>query len=403
MAENNEQEFSTNKKVKMLATAVYDNCPYLKKAHSYIPESQMEGKKYGNQYTVYIPDPGKTRIAKASDGKAGLAAQIDKVNEVEYVIETKAGLNDCELTQWNKMGDIESFKKEIANPRGVSVARKVEKEAIDSTIWRAAQAVIFDDIDLDAIGEASAGLDNAGAAGDKVTFLNPTVGAKLSKKALGAFNQQDIAKDLYRDKFLGRYAESSVVTESYMPTVIANSGRTASITLVAVTDGTGTIGFKPVKEITGTAKAGDVFKLDGLKLVDKSGVQTDNDYFVIVGPDGTIPELRIEVEGKSCNNANAWMPSATEAGSKSLTYALENGAKYSVAQTRLEAAVGFDSYKFNELPGSKMTEESTEGMTVQVFEGGDINNFSSVVRIVVPFAAGLPEVRDAVLSYIKIG
>ena len=112
---------------------------------------------------------------------------------------------------------------------------------------------------------------------------------------------------------------------------------------------------------------------------------------------------RIELEGKSCNNANAWMPSATEAGSKNLTYALENGAKYSVGQTRLEAAVGFDSYKFDELPGSRMTEESTEGMTVQVFEGGDINNFSSVVRIVVPFAAGLPEVRDAVLSYIKIG
>lgn len=403
MAENNEQEFSTNKKVKMLATAVYDNCPYLKKAHSYIPESQMEGKKYGNQYTVYIPDPGKTRIAKASDGKAGLAAQIDKVNEVEYVIETKAGLNDCELTQWNKMGDIESFKKEIANPRGVSVARSVEKEAIDSTIWRAAQAVIFDEIDLDAIGEASAGLDNAGAAGDKVTFLNPTVGAKLSKKALGAFNQQDIAKDLYRDKFLGRYAESSVVTESYMPTVIANSGRTASITLVAVTDATGTIGFKPVKEISGTAKAGDVFTLEGLKLVDKSGVQTDNDYFIIVGEDGSIPELRIEVEGKSCNNANAWVASSVTAGSKDLTYALEDGAKYSVAQTRLEAAVGFDSYKFNELPGSRMTEESTEGMTVQVFEGGDINNFSSVVRIVVPFAAGLPEVRDSVLSYIKVG
>ena len=33
----NDQTFSNNKKVKMIATAVYANCPYLKKAHSYFP------------------------------------------------------------------------------------------------------------------------------------------------------------------------------------------------------------------------------------------------------------------------------------------------------------------------------------------------------------------------------
>ena len=113
MAMENEQEFSLNKKTKMIATEVFDKTPYIKKAHSYIPQSQLEGKKYGNVYTVYIPDPGKTRIAKASSGKDGLEAKIDPIQEVEYVIETKAGLNDCELTEWNKLGDVESFKNEV--------------------------------------------------------------------------------------------------------------------------------------------------------------------------------------------------------------------------------------------------------------------------------------------------
>jgi hypothetical protein len=402
MAMENEQEFSLNKKTKMIATEIFDKTPYIKKAHSYIPQSQLEGKKYGNVYTVYIPDPGKTRIAKASSGKDGLEAKIDPIQEVEYVIETKAGLNDCELTEWNKLGDVESFKNEIVKVRGVNVARSIEKEAIESTIWRSAQVGYIGELDLDAIGLGSAGLDEASVAGDKVTFIAPKLGAKLAKKALGAFNQQDIARDLYRDKYLGTYAESAVVTESFMPTVTANSAHTASIKLVAVTDATGTIGFKPVSSITGTATAGDVFKLDGLKLVDVNGIQTEQDYFVVVGKDGEIPEIRIEIEGKSCNNANAWMPASTTAGDKSLTYALENGKKYAVVQTRTQSALGFDAYEFGEIPGTKMAKETYDGLTVQCYEGGNLGNFSSLVRIVVPFAAGIPDPRTTVLSYVEV-
>lgn len=397
----NDQTFSNNKKVKMIATAVYANCPYLKKAHSYIPQSEMENKKYGGSYTVYIPDPGKTRIAKSSAGKAGLTADIDPINEVEYEIELKAGLNDCELTQWNKLNDVEDFKKQIAIPRGKSLARSVEKEAIDSTIWRAAQAVVGV-AGLEVLADASGALDMAGAVGEKVSFINPTVGAKIAAKALGAFNQQDIAKDLYRDKFLGRYAEAAVVTESYMPVITASTARTASVTLTPVSTEDGVIGFDAIKKVTGTAKAGDAFKAEGLKMVDKNGVQVDSDYIIVVGEDGEIPELRIEVEGKSCNNANAWVAAGTD--SLTLTSILEDGKKYFVTQTRLESAVGFDSYKFAELPGSKMTEEKFEGseIAVQCYEGGDINTFSSAVRMVVPFACGLPDPRESVLAYISL-
>jgi len=87
-----------------------------------------------------------------------------------------------------------------------------------------------------------------------------------------------------------------------------------------------------------------------------------------------------------------------------LTSILEDGKKYFVTQTRLESAVGFDSYKFAELPGSKMTEEKFEGseIAVQCYEGGDINTFSSAVRMVVPFACGLPDPRESVLAYISL-
>ena len=398
------QNFSLNEKTKMIATQVFDQTPYLKDSKSYVPEDQMSGKKYGGHYSVYLPDPGKTRIAKASQGKEGLQAQIDAIQEPEYVIECVAALNDCEIDEWNKLNDIESFKNEIIDRRANSVAQNIEKDAVDSTVFRSCQVAYIGALDLNAIGLGSAGLDNVAVAGKKVTFVNPDTGALLAKKALGLFNHPEVAQKLYDDKYIGRYGSTDVVSEIFMPTVVASSARTATITLEAVSDKTGTIGFKPVKALaSGTAKAGDVFKLTGLKIVDLNGIQTNKDYAVVVGPDGSIPEIRIEIEGKSCGNANAWMPAGTTAGSKTLTYALVDGKTYTVIQTRAKGAVAFDTYKFKEMPGTKMEKARYEGspIEVQVYEGGNIGDFSSMVRMVVPYAVGLPDPREAVLSYVE--
>lgn len=402
-----DNEFSLARKVELIKEKVYDQCPYIKKAESYVPQSQLEGKKYGNVYTVYIPDAGQSRIAKASAGKDGLKANVKAIKQVEYQIETKAGMNDCELTEWNKLGDIGSFKKEILNKRCINLARTVEKEAIDSTVWEAAQVGYIGELDLDAIGLGSAGLDEASVAGDKVTFASPKVAAKLAKKALGGtfICNDEIAKKLYAQKYIGTYAESAVVTESLMPTITANSARTAAITLVAVTAGAGeTVGFKAIKALNegSTAQAGDVYKLDGLKLVDVNGMETDNDFYVVVGQDGKIPEIRITIKGQGFGNPNAWVASGTEAGSKNLSYALEDGKKYSVLQTRTKEALGFDAYEFDEIPGTEMTKDSVDALTVQVYTGGNLGDFSSLVRIVVPFAAGMPEPRNVVLSYVEV-
>ena len=397
----NDQSFSNNKKVKMIATAVYANCPYLKKAHSYIPKDQMENKKYGNKYSVYIPDPGKTRIVSSTAGKSGLAAQYDSINEIEYEIVCDAALNDCELTLWNKFGDMESFKDQIALPHGRSVARGVEKAAIDKTVFQASQAVVGV-AGLEILSEAQGALDMTGAVGNKVTFINPTVGTKIAAKALGAFNNPDISKELYRDNWLGKYGASTIVTESYMPVVVGSSSTTAAVTLTAVSADGVVVGFEPIRSVTGTATKGEAFSVQGLKLVDKNGIQTDADYVIVVGDSGKIAELRIEIEGKSCNNANAWVPAGTD--SLTLVHLLEDGAKYAITQCRIEGAVAFDSYKFAELPGTTMTSEKFEdsAIEIQTYEGGNIDTFSSGVRIVVPFAVGLPDPRESVLAYIKV-
>jgi hypothetical protein len=203
---------------------------------------------------------------------------------------------------------------------------------------------------------------------------------------------------LYKDKYLGRYAESDVVTESYMPTV-KGDGATATISLTEITGK----GFAPVTAITTNAKKGTPFKVEGLKLVDKNGVQVDADYTIVTTDDnGSIPELRIEFEGAACNNANAWVPTGTTA--LTLTNALTSGKTYAVVQTRFDEAVGFDTYDFSEIPGTKKTKESFDGseIEVSVYEGGNLSDFTSMVRIVAPFAVGLPDPREAALSFVQM-
>ena len=57
----NKNEFSNNHKTKLIAGEVYDNVPYIKKAHSYMSQGELEGKKYGKTYSVYLPDPGEVK------------------------------------------------------------------------------------------------------------------------------------------------------------------------------------------------------------------------------------------------------------------------------------------------------------------------------------------------------
>ena len=76
-------EFSLNERTKLIAGAVYENVPYVKKATSYMSQEQTKGKKNGDHFKIYIPDPGKT--------VDGIVADPDAVNEkeVEVVLTAK--------------------------------------------------------------------------------------------------------------------------------------------------------------------------------------------------------------------------------------------------------------------------------------------------------------------------
>lgn len=382
-------EFSNTQKVKMIATEVADQCPYLKEATSYMTQGQLEGKKYGRTYKVYIPDPGKV--------VDGLDADPADINEVEVPVTLENKNTSFEVNVWNKLTDIEDFKKEIVKPKAVLLAQSLDKAAIDKTVFNAAQAVVGS-ANFATLSDASMALDEAKVAGTKVCFVKPTVAGKIANGGLANFIPDDIQRDIYRENYLGQYAGAAVINEANLPVVDAKniSAAAASVTL---TDVSGK-GFKPITSVSGTGlKAGWAFTADGLKVVGKDGIETDQDYAIIVDKDGKIPELRITVEGEAFGNPNAWVKSGTTA--LTLSPILEEGKKYYVGQVRTQKALGVDTYKFDDLPGSENATETVDGISIKMSQYGDGNHMKVLGRLDAPHAFTLPEQREAVTVYFE--
>lgn len=394
-------KFANNTKVKLVAAAVADELDYIKASVSKMPQSEFKGKKYGKTYQLYIPDVGTV--------KEGLEASPDDIVEVPTEIRLNNFNTSCTLDAWNELCDLESFKDQVAKPRGQHLARQMAKSIIANNVFKNMQAVVSNAPSFGVLSDASAALNELAVGGEVVSFMHPTVMGKIAAGGLANFIPGTEAKELYGKNYLGMYAGAEQINCALLPTVTIKNAPTATITLVPVKDGeTNTIGFETVDTITGTNLVpGAVFTTGGdLKIIDQSGIQTEQDVQIIVlsvNPEGTsakISPIRITVEGKNTGNPNAWMKAGVE--TLTLTSALEVGATYWVGQVRTRDAMAYDSYKFENLPGSENEDVATVGgVTVKMSTYGDGTNLTKLVRLDTPHAAGIWEPRSCVAVYIK--
>ena len=383
-------KFSNNHKTKLIAGEVYDNLPYLKKAHSYMTQGELEGKKYGKTYSIYIPDPGQVMD--------GLEANPDAINEVKVDVTLQNKNTSVELDAWNKLTDIESFTNEIAKPRGVKLARSIEKDAIDQTINKAFQIAVGS-ANFKTLTDMSKALDEVGVAGTKVSFVKPTVAGEIANGGLANFIPSEIQTKIYKDAYLGQYAGASVVEESLMPIVNVAGDETAAMAVTAISgkgaESATVVGY----DVAFTAAPGVPFKVNA-KLIGVDGMETDQDLFIIADKDGNVPDVRFAVEGHNVNNANAWVPTGYTTAAPELGVA---SGKYALGQCRTEDAVGFDTYKFSDLPGSENETVSVNNVSLKMSTYGDGKFMTTLTRIDAPYAVTLPDPRKAVVGFFKIG
>lgn len=314
----------------------------------------------------------------------------------------------CEVDAWNDLTDIEDFKKEIALPRGTKLAKSVQQEVINDTIYHAVQATVVTTANFAGLSDASNKLEEVGVVGTKVFFNAPTVNGKIAAAGLSNFIPDSIQKDIYGKNYLGEYAGASQISLAGMPVLECEGGAISINATPVMGEGdlaSTKIGYKVIDKVaTSNGKKGEAFKIDGLKIVDVNGMQTDQDFIVVLTSDAnegeaSISPIRVTVDGYAYGNPNAWVDADFTAFTA--TALLTSGESYYVGICREEDALAFDTYKFSDLPSSENETESVDGVSVKMSKYGDGKNMISLVRIDCPFAAGIPDARRQSLLYIK--
>lgn len=405
-------KFSNNKKVQLLAAAVADEMDYVKASVSKLSESDMANKKFGRSYNVYLPDPGKVIQGIKADG--------DELTEVEVPIYLDNFNTSLTVDAWEEKTDIEDFTREIAKPRAVKLARVEQKNIVEGNCFKSFQAVVKTGTpDFGLLSDAADALRELSIAGDVVDFQGPSVLGKIASGAIGKFFKDSKAEELYTKAYIGNFDSVDHIGLAVLPTVTVPSITTPTITAVANSAGTG---FEPINAISGTGLvAGLAYGVvddngKAVKIVDPSGLETEQELVIITTPvfDGYdtrsngkkvktkigIPEIRITKQGEAAGNPNAWCDAS--ATSFTLVPLLTAGKSYKIGQTRLADALAYDGYKFKNLPGSENEAVATVGgVTAKMSMYGEGEYLEKMIRIDLPFGAGLMDPRFSVTTYLE--
>ena len=409
--------FVNAKHIERIAAVVADNLPYLAKSRSGLSQEQLKGKKFGTTYNLYLSPLATVR--------KGVCAEPESLKEVETPVHTENQHMAFELGAWDKDWNIGDFESEIAVPNGQSLAANIQKDIVDSTVFCGAQAVVGD-ASFATLSDAAAALDEISVTGNIVSFMKPTIQGKISATGLARFLPNDVQSDIYGRNYLGEYAGASQVELKELPEIVTPDSNGMAATITATKDTSGNY-FEQITEISGAgivkglaytveALDSDGDSLGNVKIVDRAGLATDQDWVVIAQTKANagkakIPMLRIAIQQeddkgnlyvpKGDSNPNAWVPAG--AASFKLTPILDASTKYVIGQVRTENALVFDSYKFNDLPGSENSVKTVGGVTVKMSRFGDGQCLNEMVRIDAPYATALPIARDAVVVYFKKG
>ena len=415
--------FTNRVKLDLLATALRDNMPYVRASKQEFPQSELKGKKFGASVHTYLADPGSVQD--------GIVADPDTITEVELTAIMANKNTSVETDMWENFVDVEDYSKQVLKPKGLKLARTIEKDVIDQNVYASVQAVVQPKVggasvfDTGIIGDASAALGELAVAGRLVCFQSPSLLGKISRGLQRNFLPDDIMKDLYKNRYLGECENSSVIEQPLMPkiTMSANMDTAPTITFtVANTDASSNpLNYEPVSTIavSGSGKTleeGAAYVIPNVYVVDQSGMRTNQPFVVIYHKEITgvshgqatygfkIPEIRLAVgDQKGAGNPNAWTPAALASLTVTLTPLLGAGKSYLVGQTRLDDALVFDSYTFDDLPSSRTENVGVDGpISLKCMEFGDGKNGVQLTRIDAPYLSKIWDPRLSVTTYVEV-
>ena len=400
--------FTNRKKLEYLATAVKANLVYTKASKEYFPQSELEGKKPGQTVHVYLSDPGRVydTLAITDDD---IAPVVER--EVSTTMQMKGTAVEVDL--WDKFVNIEDFKKTIVKPRALKLAREIDKAIVNKTVFKSFQSVIkTGTVGLDLLSDGATALEELSLAGNVIEFQKPTVYGNISNDLKGHWYYDEAMKDLWKRKYFGEFGGASQVACPVLPVIkmSANMDTAPTVTLTPILDSnSNVIGYQPFDQLTtsgsgATFEPGAVYTLTGVTIVDPSGIETQQVLSVkVLDAQGHIPEVRITVAGKGCNNPNAVVASAFGSTTQTFTAGLTAGKSYQVGIVRIDDSLCYDAYKFADLPSGKMDSVGVDGATVmKMMAFGNGKAGTELSRIDSAFIGDIFEPRLATTTYLEL-
>ena len=407
-------KFSNNKKVQILAAAVADEMDYVKASVSKLSEADMANKKFGRSYNIYLPDPGKVI--------QGIKADAAELQEVEVPIYLDNFNTSLTLDAWEEKTDIEDFTAEVAKPHAVKLARVEQQNIVENNCFTSFQAVVkTGSPDFTLLSDAADALRELSVAGDVVDFQGPSVLGKIAAGAIGKFFKDSKAEELYTKAYIGTFDSVDHIGLAVLPKVKIPSLTTPTVSPTSITNGFVIDAITPAQGENLVAGIPYRIKDQGgnyVKIVDPSGLETDQDLVIITtavfdGYDSRangkkvktkvgIPQIRITKQGAAAGNPNAWCDANASTFTLELLTGITAGKTYKIGQTRLVDSLAFDGYKFKNLPGSENEAVATVGgVTAKMSMYGDGDYLEKMIRIDLPFGAGLMDPRFSVTTYLE--
>jgi hypothetical protein len=407
-------KFSNNRKVQILAAAVADEMDYVKASVSKLSEADMANKKFGRSYNVYLPDPGKVI--------QGIKADAAELQEVEVPIYLDNFNTSLTLDAWEEKTDIEDFTAEVAKPHAVKLARVEQQNIVENNCFKSFQAVVKTGApDFTLLSDAADALRELSVAGDVVDFQGPSVLGKIASGAIGKFFKDSKAEELYTKAYIGTFDGADHVGLAVLPKVKIPSLTTPTVSPTSITNGFVIDAITPAQGEDLVAGIPYRIKDQGgnyVKIVDPSGIETDQDLVIITTSvfDGYdtrangkkvktkvgIPQVRITKQGAAAGNPNAWCDTNASTFTLELLTGITAGKTYKIGQLRLVDSLAFDGYKFKNLPGSENEAVATVGgVTAKMSMYGDGDYLEKMIRIDLPFGAGLMDPRFSVTTYLE--
>ena len=393
--------------LEIFTAEIEESCPIIEDARS--TQEGLKGRQ-GGKLKVAIPDPGRTFVKKGGVPTIGAGADIENTEVKEFSREFTVAVatNAATISSLQKVVDIDSFEKEVADPRSPELGASIQETIISESALYADAAFVVDgtSADFDGFGllsDMAGELADSRCGGELVGYMSGKIKSKIAKKGLSLFNQEAISGELYRKAKIGEYAN---VMWKNTPMLVVTTGATPASTTVSAqpSEGSDTIVLASANITTATTiKAGTVFTVAGVKKCDVLGhTMAEDKAFVVLadatGGAGTVSVKVSEMNATGAHKNVSALPAATAA----VTFKVAANKSYAVVWAFQKGNVELSSVKLDDSGLEEVSAKSPSGkLEMSAIVHGDVNR-NGTYRFDIAFLSGAVDSRRACLGLIKL-